>query len=715
MKKSRGIIVILILALFIGLVSYVAIEGIGSTHSGSAKNINLGLDLAGGVSITYEAKDKNPTKEEMSDTIYKLQKRVDVYSTESEVYQEGSNRINVDIPGVTDANKILEELGKPGSIEFQTEDGVTILTGADIKNAEALINQNNMGNKEYVVSLTLTEEAAKRFEKVTGENIGKSIPIIYDNEVISAPTVQAAISGGNPYITNMESYEEATELASTIRIGSLQLELTELRSNIVGAKLGQEAISTSVKAGIIGIGLIIVFMIGFYLLPGLASGIGLILYAGLTFILLNAFNITLTLPGIAGTVLSIGMAVDANVVIFARIREEIATGKTVYSAIKLGFEKAFSAIMDGNVSTLIIAAVLGIMGSGTIKGFAQTLALGCLLSMFTALFITRLLLYAFYAVGLKNPKLYGVQKERATINFLDRRKLMFAVPVIIVMVGIVFLGINKSNSGSILNYSMEFRGGTSTNVTFPEDMTIDEIDTQVKPVISKVIGETEIQAQKVEGSNEIIIKTRSLTLDEREKLNKALTDNFDVDESLITAESISSTIGFEMRRDAVIAVIISIIGMMLYIWFRFKDIWFAVSAMLELFNDVLIVFAFYAITGIPVGGTFIACMLTVIGYSINSTVVVFDRIRENKAGMKKSDSLKEMVNASITQTLSRSINTNMTSFIAITVLYIMGVVAIREFALPLMVGIVYGTFSSIFITAVIWYLFENRTVEKKNK
>ena len=398
MKKKNGVITLIVMVLVIAGVCALAYFGIGKDKAGSISDIKLGLDLAGGVSITYEAAEENPTQEDMNDTKYKLQKRVESYSTESEVYLEGSDRINVDIPGVSDANQILQELGEPGSLEFLGPDGDTVLTGNDIESAEAVIYEDDMKNKSYQVSLKLTDEGAEKFADVTAENVGEVISIIYDGETISEPVIQQAITGGEVSITNIASYEEAEKLATTIRIGSLPVELKELRSNVVGAKLGQEAISTSLLAGAIGLGIVIIFMIIVYLVPGFAASLALVLYTGIIIVLLSIFDITLTLPGIAGIVLSIGMAVDANVIIFARIREELATGKTVRSAIKIGFDKALSAIVDGNVTTLIAAIVLGIKGSGTVKGFAQTLALGIVVSMFTALVITRVILNALYAV-----------------------------------------------------------------------------------------------------------------------------------------------------------------------------------------------------------------------------------------------------------------------------------------------------------------------------
>ena len=713
MKKSRGILVLVLTALLTAGMIYVAAVGVGESGTGAAKNINLGLDLAGGVSITYGTVIDNPTAEQMSDTIYKLQKRVEKESTEAQVYQEGSNRINVEIPGVQDANEVLEKLGKPGSLEFWDYQGNVILEGTDIADARAVSTKDQMENVSYAVSLTLTDEGAKKFATATEENLGMPLPIVYDNEIIREPTVQAVITNGQAQISNMASFEDAEELASQIRIGSLQLELKELRSNVVGAQLGQDAIVTSLKAGAIGFGLVIVFMIVFYLIPGLAAGIALTAYVALMMLLLNAFEITLTLPGIAGIILSIGMAVDANVIIFARIREELGTGKTVRSAMKLGFQKALSAIVDGNITTLIVAVVLLLKASGSVKGFAQTLALGIVLSMFTALVVTRLVLNALFAVGIKDPKFYGVQKERKTIQFLGKRKLCFLVSVVVIVAGFAAMGIQAGMGNGALAYSLEFQGGTSTTVPFQQELSIEEIDAQVKPIVARVTGDTEIQAQKVQGSNDVVIKTKELSLEQRQQLNEALAQEFTLDEEQISAESISSTISSEVRTDAAVAVVIAIIFMLLYIWFRFKDIRFAGSAVIALVHDVLAVLAFYAIVRISVGNTFIACMLTIVGYSINATIVIFDRIRENLGTMRKKDDLKDLVDASITQTLSRSINTSLTTFIMVAVLFVLGVASIRDFALPLMAGIVCGAYSSVCITGALWYMMKIKFVPKE--
>ncbi len=698
-SKGKGLIGLLILLIAVGLFGFLGYD--------TMDDIKLGLDLAGGVSITYQAVEE-PGQEEMSDTIYKLQQRVQNYSTEAEVYQEGNNRINIDIPGVSDANAILEELGKPGSLIFADENGQVLLTGDQVASAKAGVIDQGGGAKGYIVSLTFTEEGSKAFADATAANVGKRIAIIYDGQIYSNPVVREAISGGQCQIDGMADYEDANDLAATIRIGSLSLELEELRSNVVGAKLGQEAISTSLKAGAVGFGIVVVFMIAAYLIPGVAASIALALYVGLIVILLSAFEVTLTLPGIAGIILSVGMAVDANVIIFTRIKEELGVGKTVHSAIKTGFNKALSAIVDGNITTLIAAAVLYFRGSGTVKGFATTLAIGIVLSMFTALFVTRGALMALYHLGFDQAKFYGIKKDGRVWNFLGKKKLCFLISIVMVVAGWAAMGLNRTQTGKALNYGMDFTGGTSTNVTFNEDLSLEDISSKVVPVVSKITGDADVQTQKVAGTNEVIIKTKTLNVDQRQALEDAMVENFGVEAEKITAESISGAVSAEMKQDALWAVIVATILMLLYIWFRFKNIKFAASAILALVHDVLVVLTFYAVAKWSVGSTFIACMLTIVGYSINATIVIFDRIRENLAAGRNKETLEELVNKSITQTVTRSINTSLTTFIMVFVLYLMGVSAIREFALPLMVGIVCGTYSSVCVTGALWYVMTTR-------
>ena len=744
MKKSRGIISLILVAAVMVLIGVTTIHGLDSEGMGAARNINLGLDLEGGVSITYQVKGETPSQEDMDDTVYKMQRRVEQYSTEAQAYQEGNDRVSIEIPGVEDANAILEELGQPGSLyfikhydsegnenytlgadgyvlnksidELQGTDSI-VLTGSEVKNATAgSFQQSTTGATEYGVDLTLNDEGTAAFAAATEEayNNGKdTIAIYYDGDLISVPQVNAIIENGQAQISGEGmTYEEADNIASTIRIGGLNLELEEISSKVVGAQLGEEAISTSLMAGAIGLAIVCLFMMWVYLLPGLASSIALVFYTGLTLVLLNAFDITLTLPGIAGIILGIGMAVDANVIIFARVKEELSSGASVHASLKAGFHKAMSAILDGNITTLIAAAVLWFRGSGPVRGFAQTLALGVVVSMFTALVVTRLIIFSIYALGIRNPKVYGrVKAPRKPIDFVGKRKVFFIISILLCVSGFAGMGINHARGIGAMNYSLDFAGGTATTVIFDREYTLDEIDSQMIPELENITGDMNIQVQTVKGTNQVVFKTQTLDLEEREAFETYMQDEFGVTED-ITTENISSTVSSEMRSDAVVAVLLATVFMLLYIWFRFKDIRFATSAVVALVHDVLVVFAFYVIARVSVGNTFIACMLTIVGYCINATIVIFDRIREElRENGRAADNpavLKELVNHCITQTLTRSIYTSLTTFITITVLYIMGVGSIKEFASPLMVGIVCGAYSSVCVTGPLWFTMKTK-------
>lgn len=735
MKKTKRKAVINLIIFFLLLAGgiYMAIAGVGQNESGKTANVPLGLDLQGGLSVTYEIQDEKPTSDEIKATVDKLQRRVDAYSSEGEVYQEGNDRITVEIPLNTekvDAHDVLDELGQPGQLLFLDSENYTIwqqnqnngtndayeavLTGSDIKNAQAGVDDSGTV-KDYVVQLQFTDEGAQKFATATAANIGKPIYIIYDGAVASAPTVQSAITDGNAVINKISSYDEAESLASTIKIGALPLELKQIQYNIVGAKLGQKAVSTSLIAGAIGFGLVCILMIVLYRFPGFIASLALTGYVVLMLLILSIRHITLTLPGIAGIILSIGMAVDANVIIFTRIREEISAGNGVRAAVKAGFSKALSAILDGNITTLIATVVLMLLGSGSIKGFAVTLMLGIVLSMFTALFVTKMLLNSFLELGVQNPKMYGKAKEPKIHGYVKNFKICGVASLIVIIAGLAFLGVNHSRIGKSLNYSLEFTGGTSTTATFAEDdvYTLERAESEVAPVIAETAGidAGTIQIQTVEGNNQVIFKTSELTEEQSAKIDDLLKSQFKATE--VDNQSISSTISGEMKKDAIVAIAVSSVLMLLYIAFRFSDVKFGVSAVLALVHDVLVVFAAYSIGTLSVGNTFIACMLTIVGYSINATIIIFDRIRENMRTQDSKESLEELVNKSIGQTFTRTIYTSLTTFIMVFVLFVMGVTSLKEFTFTLMLGIVCGAYSSVCITGPLWYTMKKK-FSKKN-
>ena len=739
----KGILQILLVVVLIAAFGFVAGKGIGGGHRGSAKNIRLGLDLQGGVSVTYQANKENPTDQEMTDTIYKMQQRVQDVSTEAAVYQEGDNRITIDIPGVSNSAEILEKLGRAGSLQFilydnlKDKDGnaspndgdeVTFdekdveLDGSTIEDATATTQTNSTtGASENVVQLKFNSKGVKKFATVTGENVGSRLAIVYDGKLVSAPNLQTQISDGECVIEGgFEEFSEAEELASTLRIGALPLELTNIHDNVVGATLGSEALKSSIMAGIIGLIIIFIFMIVMYRLPGVASSIALIFYIGMMLLALNGLDVTLTLPGIAGIILSVGMAVDANCIIFTRIREELATGKTVASAIKIGFSKALSAIIDGNITTLIAAFVLYLKGSGTVKGFAQTLAIGIILSMITAIFITRLLLNSFVALGLDDVKLYGVQKERKVLNIIGSWKKSVCISGAIFLLcigGIIFNYATKD--GSILNYSLDFVGGTSTSVSIGENTDItDELKEQAVTVVKEATNlNPEVSSSDDKGVKKITVRTTKLTEDQAASVRTKLAEQFKVDEGQVESETISESVSGEMKTNALVATLIAAVCMLLYIWIRFRNLQTGLSAVLALVHDVIAVLTVYVVASsfIQVGSTFIACMLTIVGYSINDTIVVFDRIRENRKKASARTDLAEIVNRSVSETLSRSISTSFTTFVMVFVLAVFGVSSVRQFAIPLIVGVIAGTYSSVLLAAPLWYLLSGKGKKKEKK
>ena len=722
MKKTKrnAVLVIIAFLLILGVAIYTAIFGVADR--GKVEYIKLGLDLKGGLSVTYEIQEDDYSDKDLEDTKYKIEQRVEAYTNEYSVYEDGDKKITAEIPGVTNADEILNALNIEGKLEFLDPDNYTkwsqgqeyeaALTGDDIKNATAGIDSDN-GN-DNVVQLAFTDEGAQKFADVTAANVGNIVYIIYDNKVVSAPTVQSAITGGSAEINKIGSYEEAEQLATTIRIGALPLTLKQVRSNIVGATLGSDAISTSLKAGAIGIALVFLIMIIVFRIPGLVASFALAFYTILDLLVLNLFNVTLTLPGIAGVILSVGMAVDANVIIFTRIKEELADGKSVKQAVKGGFHNALSAIIDGNVTTLIAALVLGIFGTGTIKGFAITLAIGVVLSVFTALAVSQSLLTALVNLGVTDAKYFGVAREPKKTNFVKAGKFCMLGSLIVIIACFCMMPVNNKSKGSPLNFSVEFAGGTSLTVGFDKEYSLSEAEKDIVPVIAEAagIGEAGISVQTVSGTNEIVFKMPELSDDgtddsQMSKVRSALTDKLGAD--VKEANVISGSVSSEMSKNAIFSVILAAILMLIYIAIRFHDVKFGASAVIALLHDVAMVFCLYIILRLTVGNTCIACLLTIVGYSINATIIIFDRVRENIGVMKpKKATYKDIGNLSINQTFSRTIYTSLTTFVTIFVLYIMGVASIKEFALTLMAGIIIGAYSSVCITGPLWYTMKTK-------
>ncbi len=740
-KKQKSIIWFVAVLAGIAFMAYVCIFGIeiSGMNRGRVKNIGLGLDLNGGVSVTFQTVGEVPSKEVLDDTIYKLKLRADAsFDSDADVYQEGDNRITVEIPDVDDEAAVLNSLGNPGSLEFITQYGTdnekVWLTGQDVVNAkEATISDGNYVTP-YIVNMQFTSDGQKKFAEATKAASGMAdnrLYIVYNGEIVSAPMVSETINNDSAMITGMASLDEAKLLADNISIGSIDVELEVLTSKVVGAKLGKDAIRTSLTAGFIGTLLVMIFMTVVYRVPGFASAIALVAYILMELLAINGFNWVITLPGIAGIILSIGMAVDANVVIFARIKEELATGVTVKSAIKVGFQKATSAIVDGNITTLIAAIVLMCLGTGPVKGFAQTLAVGIVVSMITAMVITRALVYLLYNMGFDKVSMYGSAKESKIIDFVGKKKYFITASIMVIVIGLGSLVVNNIKNGNVLNFSVEFVGGVSTTVDFEKHYSIEEFsDTALKDII-KLKGDGDVMVNAIDGTNQYVIRTQELDEEIYNSIKDMLVDKYGAIEDSFESVDVSSTISGEMIKNALIAVSVSVVCILIYIAIRFSNFSFAASSVCALIHDILIVLGFYSLSWITVGNTFIACILTILGYSINATIVVFDRIREYlpeeededeedeyaRAGvpLKKKTveavDVKEVVNKSVTQTLTRTLYSSFTTLITIVVLYILGVQSIKEFALPLIVGIVAGGYSSVCIAGNLWYMMSKKKYE----
>lgn len=719
-KKSGIVILISVIA---ALVAGAAITyfGLGSKNLFGVENIKQGLDLKGGVTIVYgpESNAAAPSQEEMLSAVSIIRRRLDeMGSTEADVSQQGASRIRVEIPGVYDAEKAVKDIGQTAQLTFVDPDGNIVATGQQIKNAQNQAYQSQTGGGiEYVVAIEFDAEGAKSFGEATTKYLGKQIKIMLDETQLSAPTVQSAILDGKGQITGGFTAEGAAELAALIRAGSLPFKLEPIDMNEVGAKLGADSLSTSLLAGLIGSILVLLFMLYIYRVAGIASDIALAIYLVLEMLVLSAIGATLTLPGIAGIVLSIGMAVDANVIIFERLKEELRIGRSMRYAIDIAFSKAFSAILDGNVTTLIAAAVLFWLGSGPIKGFALTLGIGIIISMFSALVITKLLLKCLVSMGFVSPKLYGVKEEKAekvelekqespkVIKVVENRKKYFAGSMAVVIIGLAFMFFNISSGSGALNFDVEFTGGTSMHLDIGQ--AFDNGD--IAAIITEKTGQTSPQIQKILNKNEVVIKMRSVDETTRAEIIAAIAEKYGRTpaDTRLDISDISATVSKEMGTTAVLAVAVACVAMLIYVSLRFRNISTGGSAILALVHDTLIMLCAYSILRIPINYSFIAAILTVLGYSINASIVIFDRVRENEKAGKHPDKA-ELINGSIRQTMTRSIYTSLTTLFTISALYVVGVQSIKEFALPIIIGIVAGTYSSVFLSGSMWYTFNAR-------
>ena len=720
MKEKLKKIVAVLLLLLVGFGWYATVFGVGSLAPLTDK-IQLGLDIKGGVYVVMEAqtdKEGEELTELMNQTQLVISRRVDKMGiANADVRVEGGNRIRVELPGVENSQEAIDQIGRTAQLQFLMPDGGFVLDGSMVDEATATPSGDQTGG--YAVSLELKKEGADAFEQATEKALsgtvtatikdssGQTVPsdsivIMLDNTVISSPSVNEVISGGKCEITGNFSYDEASELAALISGGALPAPLEEVSSSVQSAKIGFDAFDQSVKAGIIGIAIIFVIMIAGYMIMGLAADIALAMYILIIFIIMALVGNVITLPGIAGLILSVGMAVDANVVIFTRIKEEIISGKSTRVAVQTGFKRAMSTVIDSQVTTLIAAVILYQIGTSSVKGFAWTLMIGIIVSLLTAVVITHLYLGIFANTRRFSKKKYFGIKEDGTamfaikrqFSFIKHRKIYYTVSVVILVIGLAF-GLVRG-----LNYGIDFTGGTMVQIDMGKEVAMEEVEA--------VLNDRGIEAEVVyagENNEQIMIRTvDAIENDERSALIADLQQEFGFDDSDILAQELfGPTVGKELRNNAIKAVLLAAVGMLIYIRLRFKEWNFGASAILGVLHDVLIVLTFYAVFNVTVNNPFIAGILTVVGYSINDTIVIFDRIRENNQLMRKDE--EEIIDISINQTLSRSIMTTFTTLIVMVPMFIMTSASMREFILPLMVGVAAGCLSSIFICSPLYYQF----------
>jgi SecD/SecF fusion protein len=702
MKKALAIIlVILIIGGWV-----ISLTDIGPSYK---DKIKLGLDFKGGVYVVMEAQTDATGPELaklMEQTQVIIEDRVNRMGlSEPVVTIEGENKIRIELPGADNSDEAIKTIGKTAQLQFVLGDGTVVVDGSHVK--EAGVGKDEKGFN--AVNLEFDSEGSVAFEEgtrkafnseVINSETGQVDPCIYillDGTVISSPGVNSVISGGKAQITGKFTDEEMTELALLIRGGALPVGLKEVQTSVVGPNLGIDSLDMSVIAGVIGVGLILIFMLVMYWVMGLIADIALFLYIMIVFWVFAIFSAVLNLPGIAGLILSIGMAIDANVIIFARIKEEYRNGKSLRVSVDSGFKRAMSTIIDSQLTTLIAGIVLYQFGTGPVKGFAMTLMIGIVVSVLTAVFVTQFLLKTLSeSKALGKPKYFSFELKKFNFNkefsFIKYRKYFYILAVALIIIGI--------GSGLIrgFNYGIDFTGGTMLQLDMGKTVSVGEVQDVLQ---SNDIDATVVHAG--ENNNEVIIKTtQALDNADRQKLLKDFNKKFGIDQNdVLAAEQFSASVGDLLKSNAIKAVIIATICMLIYIIIRFE--WkFGVAAIISLIHDVLIVIAFYGLFRIPINNPFIAGILIVVGYSINDTIVVFDRIRENLKLMKKKH-LDELIDKSINQTLIRSLMTSITTTIAIIPLFVLGGSTIRDFTLPLIIGIIAGAVSSITIASPLYY------------
>ncbi|MEH7440457.1 protein translocase subunit SecDF [Neobacillus drentensis] len=734
-KRSR-IIAFFLVVLIIG-------STMGATAKNILNNIKLGLDLQGGFEVLYEVKPAKKgqkiDKEVLASTAEALDKRINVLGvSEPSIQIEGNNRIRVQLAGVKDQNKAREILSTQANLTFRDANDRLMMDGSDLKQGGAKQTFDENG----APSVSLSLKSADKFRKVSEEimNMAPNNVLViwldfqdgkdsFKNEVtkpnptyLSAPTVKQIFNQDSVSIVGSFTAEEAKTLASLLNAGSLPVKLKEVYSTSVGAKFGEQALNDTILAGIIGIAIIYLFMIFYYRFPGFIATVTLSIYIYLVLLIFDWMNGVLTLPGIAAIILGVGMAVDANIITYERIKEEIKVGKSIKSAFQAGEKNAFTSILDSNLTTILTAGVLFFYGTSSVKGFATMLIVSILMSFLTAVYGSRLLLGLWVHSGIfkKKPSWFGVKQSDIKniaenydtldlptrfdkIDFVKNRKKFFILSGVLLTAGVIILLVFR------LNLSIDFSSGTRVEVLSDKPLTVEKVESafkkhDLKPDDIVISGDKkEIGAARMIGV---------LSKDEIAELKSDFKQEFGSEPNVST---VSPTVGKELAKNALIALLIASVGIIIYVSIRF-ELAMAIAAIASLLHDAFFMVAFFSITRLEVDLTFIAAVLTIVGYSINDTIVTFDRMRENmhkKKRLKTFQDIADVVNVSIRQTLTRSFNTVLTVLITVVAMMIFGGESIRNFNIALFVGLIVGVYSSVFIAASLWVVFKSRELNKK--
>ena len=693
--------------------------------------IRLGLDLVGGSRIVYEAQipdgyDMSNLSDDMNSVQKVIRQRLtDKGFTEATVTLTGDNRVTVEIPQITNPEEAVQTLGTTAQLVFMDADGKEWLTGEDV--AKASYGYGKPTGSEvtdvHYVQVQFTSEGQQKFAEATAsvsarstENGGdgtNQLYIVMDDQIISYPSVSSTIDSDSCVISGSFTRDSAQELADLINAGQIPFSLTQVELRSVGPQLGADAMRTSLIAGAIGVLLVCLFMLIVYRIPGLVACLALGFYIVIEALIFSLIRVNLSLPGIAGIILSIGMAVDANVVIFERIKEELRAGKTVKSAIDSGFKRAFAAILDSNVTTLIAAAVLFFLGTGTIVGFATTLGIGVIVSMFTALTVTHFLLNRMVDFHIRSPKAYGLNDHALRPRFavLKNFKLFGGISVLLVLTGLVSL-ILLPFGQNFFNLSIDFAGGTE--MEFAMHQTVDQnLQTEIGDLFAEVTG-TEASSVTSSGDNNenVLIRSTSIDSEKREAVIEKMTETYGLTENdIYNNNDVSASVGSDLQRAAFLCAIVAIVLMLIYITIRF-ELTSGLAAIVCLVHDLLIMLSVYVWLQIPLDTNFIAAALTIFGYSINASIIVFDRVREN-LHIARKEPFEAVAERSVWQTMGRTINTSLTTLFTVSMIYILGVPSLKQFTLPLIVGILAGAWSSIMLSSSLWGFFRKKFRKKR--